>query len=87
MVALPTQAITIPFVCLLGFKGASTTEYYHSDVYSSAKGRWFRYDDLRVSCVSEIDAVGGSRQKNGYLFLYMPEQLCHQVMTETARDL
>ena len=70
MVALSTQAITIP-----------------TYTYSSAKGRWFRYDDLRVSCVSEIDAVGGSRQKNGYLFLYMPEQLCHQVMTETARDL
>ena len=51
--------------------------HYVSDVYNADRGRWFRYDDRRVSCRDEADVLGDSeRNGHGYIFFYMHEDLC-----------
>ena len=51
--------------------------HYVSDVYNTDRGRWFRYDDRRVSCRDEAEVLGDS-ERNGYIFFYMHEDLCSQ---------
>lgn len=76
---------TYKLVAVISHYGDTTqTGHYVCDVHSSARDRWFQYDDLRVSRVSEADVLGDSRQKNGYLFFYMHNQLCGQTGGQTG---
>ena len=61
------------------YGGATHSGHYVSDVYSAARDCWYHYDDRRVSRVDEADVLGDARQRNGYIFFYMHQDLCASV--------
>ena len=58
--------------------------HYVADVYSIDRGCWFRYDDNSVTRIEEADVPGESHQRDGYVFLYLHEDPCSQVLSAKA---
>ena len=63
------------------YGGATHSGHYTSDVYSVEHDSWFRYDDRRVGCVQEADVLGDGHQRNGYIFFYLHNDLCSEVVS------
>jgi len=68
-------------VSVISHQGSTTNSgHYVADVYRFDQGSWFQYSDTQVTPTTEdIVRKSGNNTKNGYIFMYLHEELAKQL--------